>query len=83
MQPLDRTAIELVSAVRAGDLSAVDCTEAFLARIERVDGKVNAFLAVGRQQALDQAAAIDVRRRAGRPRSSTRISVSAVTVANA
>ena len=67
MQPLDRTAIELVSAVRAGDLSAVDCTEAFLARIERVDGKVNAFLAVGRQQALDQATAIDVRRRAGQP----------------
>jgi aspartyl-tRNA(Asn)/glutamyl-tRNA(Gln) amidotransferase subunit A len=67
MQPLDRSAIDLVAAVRSGDLSAVACTEAFLDRIAAVDGRVNAFLAVDRQRALDQAAAIDARRRAGQP----------------
>jgi aspartyl-tRNA(Asn)/glutamyl-tRNA(Gln) amidotransferase subunit A len=67
MQPLDRSAIDLVAAVRSGDLSAVACTEAFLDRIAAVDGRVNAFLAVDRQRALDQAAAIDARRKAGQP----------------
>jgi len=67
MQPLDRSATDLVAAVRSGDLSAVACTEAFLDRIAAVDGRVNAFLAVDRQRALDQAAAIDARRSAGQP----------------
>jgi aspartyl-tRNA(Asn)/glutamyl-tRNA(Gln) amidotransferase subunit A len=67
MQPLDRSAIDLVAAVRSGDLSAVACTEAFLDRIAAVDGRVNAFLAVDRQRALDRAAAIDARRKAGQP----------------
>ena len=67
MQPLDRSATELVAAVRSGDLTAVACTEAFVDRIEAVNGRVNAFLAVDRQRALDQAAAIDARRSAGQP----------------
>ncbi len=65
MPPLDRSATDLVAAVRAGELTAVACTEAFLDRIEAVDGQINAFLAVNRQQSLDQAAAIDARRKAG------------------
>ena len=64
MQPLARSATDIVAAVRSGDLTAVACTEAFLERIEAVDGRVNAFLAVDRQRALDQAAAIDARRKA-------------------
>ena len=67
MQPLEHSATDLVAAVRSGDLTAVACTEAFLSRIEAVDGRVNAFLAVDRRRALDQAAAIDARRRAGQP----------------
>ncbi|MFM7138003.1 MAG: amidase family protein, partial [Planctomycetota bacterium] len=67
MHPLARSASDLVAAVRSGDLTAVACTEAFLDRIGAVDGRINAFLAVDRQQALDQAAAIDARRKAGGP----------------
>jgi aspartyl-tRNA(Asn)/glutamyl-tRNA(Gln) amidotransferase subunit A len=67
MQPFDRSATDLVAAVRAGDLTAAACTQAFLDRIAAVDNRVNAFLAVDRQRALDQAAAIDARRRAGQP----------------
>jgi aspartyl-tRNA(Asn)/glutamyl-tRNA(Gln) amidotransferase subunit A len=67
MQLLERTALELTAAVRGGDVSATECVTAFLDRIAAVDGQVNAFLAVDREQALAQAAAIDDRRRAGRP----------------
>jgi len=65
MQPLELSALDLVAAVREGDLTAVQCTEAFLKRIEAVDGAVNAFLQVDRQGALDRAADIDARRKAG------------------
>ena len=57
MQPLDLSAVDLVAAVRQGDVSAVQCTEAFLQRIEQVDGRVNAFLKVDRDGALARAAA--------------------------
>jgi len=67
MQPLDLSAVDLVAAVRQGDVSAVQCTEAFLQRIERVDGRVNAFLKVDREGALARAAAIDARRKSGGP----------------
>jgi aspartyl-tRNA(Asn)/glutamyl-tRNA(Gln) amidotransferase subunit A len=67
MQPFELSAVDLVAAVHRGDLSAVACAEAFLNRIAAVDGRVNAFLAVGREAALAQAAAIDARRKAGRP----------------
>ncbi len=67
MQPLELSAVELVAAVNRGDLTAVACAEAYLDRIAAVDGQLNAFLAVGRERALAQAAEIDARRKAGRP----------------
>ncbi|MFM8292725.1 MAG: Asp-tRNA(Asn)/Glu-tRNA(Gln) amidotransferase subunit GatA, partial [Planctomycetia bacterium] len=67
MQPLDLSAVDLVAAVHRGDVSAVQCAEAFLRRIEQVDGKVNAFLKVDRAGALARAADVDARRKAGRP----------------
>jgi aspartyl-tRNA(Asn)/glutamyl-tRNA(Gln) amidotransferase subunit A len=67
MQPLELSAIDLVAAVRQGDISAVKCTEAFLGRIEKVDGAVHAFLSVDRDAALARAADIDARRKAGQP----------------
>jgi aspartyl-tRNA(Asn)/glutamyl-tRNA(Gln) amidotransferase subunit A len=67
MQPAELSATDLVTAVRQGDLSAVQCTEAFLARIESLDGAINAFLKVDRDGALAKAAEIDARRKAGKP----------------
>ena len=67
MQPLHLSAVDLVAAVRRGDVTAVECVEAFLRRIEQVDGKVNAFLTVDSDGAVAKAADIDARRRAGKP----------------
>ena len=67
MQPLELSAIDLVSAIRQGDVSAVQVAEAFLNRIGVVDGAVHAFLHVDRDAALARAADIDARRKAGKP----------------
>jgi aspartyl-tRNA(Asn)/glutamyl-tRNA(Gln) amidotransferase subunit A len=67
MQPLELSAVDLVAAVRRGDITARACAEAFLDRIERVDGRVNAFLKVDRDGALAKAADVDSRRSAGKP----------------
>jgi aspartyl-tRNA(Asn)/glutamyl-tRNA(Gln) amidotransferase subunit A len=67
MHLLERSAIDLVSAVKRGDVSAVQCAEAFLDRIDTLNPKINAFLAVDRERALTRAAEIDARRTAGRP----------------
>jgi aspartyl-tRNA(Asn)/glutamyl-tRNA(Gln) amidotransferase subunit A len=67
MQLLERSAVDLVAAVKRGDVSAVQCTEAFLDRIEQLNPQVNAFLAVDRERALGRAAEIDARRKAGKP----------------
>jgi len=37
------SSFELAGAIRAGDISAVEVTEATIARIDRSDGAVNAF----------------------------------------
>jgi aspartyl-tRNA(Asn)/glutamyl-tRNA(Gln) amidotransferase subunit A len=49
----------------AGELSAVEITEAFLHRIEQVEPHVGAFLTVTAEQALERARKLDARRRAG------------------
>ncbi len=67
MHVLDRSATDLVAAVRSGSLTATACAEAFLDRIAAVDGRVNAFLAVDRDAALAQAGTIDERLAAGQP----------------
>ena len=67
MQPLEMSAVDLVAALRQGDITAVDCTTAFLDRIEATNGSINAFLAVDRAGALARAADIDARRKAGKP----------------
>ena len=38
---------ELAQAIRVGDISAVEATEASIARIEHTDGAVNAFIGSG------------------------------------
>jgi aspartyl-tRNA(Asn)/glutamyl-tRNA(Gln) amidotransferase subunit A len=67
MQPAELSAVEIVAAIRQGDLTATHCTQAFLDRIARLDGSINAFLHVDREGALATAARIDERRNAGRP----------------
>ncbi len=67
MNPLQLPAVDLVAAVKRGDVTAVDCATAFLDRIEATNGVLNAFLAIDRTGALARAAEIDARRKAGRP----------------
>jgi aspartyl-tRNA(Asn)/glutamyl-tRNA(Gln) amidotransferase subunit A len=67
MQPTELSAVDLVAALRQGDITAVQCATAFLDRIEATNGTINAFLAVDREGALARAADIDARRKAGRP----------------
>ena len=67
MQPLEMSAVDLVAALRQGDITAVQCTTVFLDRIEATNGTINAFLTVDREGALVRAADIDARRKAGKP----------------
>ncbi|MEU8822939.1 Asp-tRNA(Asn)/Glu-tRNA(Gln) amidotransferase subunit GatA [Streptomyces sp. NPDC048636] len=59
------TAAEIAARVASGELTAVEVTEAHLARIEAVDEKVHAFLHVDREGALRQARAVDEKRERG------------------
>ncbi|MEU3753763.1 Asp-tRNA(Asn)/Glu-tRNA(Gln) amidotransferase subunit GatA [Streptomyces olivoreticuli] len=59
------TAAEIAAKIASGEVTAVQVTEAHLARIEAVDEKVNAFLHVDREGALAQARAVDDKRARG------------------
>src|ERR1700733_16269945 len=61
------TAAELPAAMAAGDVSAVDVTEAHLDRIAAVDDRVKAFLHVAADDARARAREVDARRKAGEP----------------
>lgn len=60
--PLHRISDDLA----AGRTTSVEITRAYIARIEALDGPLNAVIAIA-PDALDQAAASDARRAAGRP----------------
>ena len=60
-----QTAAALAAAVAAGDVSAVEVTQAHLDRIGAVDASVHAFLHVNAEGALVAAKAVDERRAAG------------------
>jgi aspartyl-tRNA(Asn)/glutamyl-tRNA(Gln) amidotransferase subunit A len=66
MTPTDRTATELLAAQAQGE-SAESITRAFLDAIRRRDPKVKAFLHVDEAAALEQARAVDAKRKAGAP----------------
>src|SRR5436309_1960567 len=61
------SAAEIAAAVRGGEVSAAEVTDAHLARIEQVDPQVRAFLHVAADQAREAARAVDQRRAAGAP----------------
>lgn len=66
MSVLDRSATELLVQLNAGQVTAVEVTQAYLDRIKTLDGKIGAFLRYDEAKALGQAANIDARRRAGK-----------------
>ncbi len=59
------TAARTAERIAAGEVTAVEVTEAHLARIEAVDEKVHAFLHVDREGALAKARAVDEKRARG------------------
>jgi aspartyl-tRNA(Asn)/glutamyl-tRNA(Gln) amidotransferase subunit A len=61
------SAIGIVSAVRARKLSPIDVVEAYLARIERLDPKVRAYITVTRDAALAEAREQELALAAGKP----------------
>ena len=60
-------AAHLATAIADGSVTAVQVTEAHLARIAAVDGDLHAFLHVDTEGALAAAARVDADRSAGRP----------------
>jgi aspartyl-tRNA(Asn)/glutamyl-tRNA(Gln) amidotransferase subunit A len=61
MEIFELTVHELHEKLKKKELSSVEATEAMLARIEATDGKVNAFITVCREEALQAAAEADKR----------------------
>ena len=55
---IQRPALEQAAAVRTGEVTARELTEAALAAIERLNGEVNAFVTVAAERALADADAI-------------------------
>jgi aspartyl-tRNA(Asn)/glutamyl-tRNA(Gln) amidotransferase subunit A len=67
MSLLRHSATQLLAKLDSREISSVSLTEAHLDQIERHDSRVRAFLRVDRQRALERAADVDARRRAGKP----------------
>jgi len=67
MNPTELSMLELASALEAGKVSSVEAVRASLGQVERLDGRVKAFLHVDRAGALAQAEASDRRRASGAP----------------
>jgi aspartyl-tRNA(Asn)/glutamyl-tRNA(Gln) amidotransferase subunit A len=60
-----KTAAEIIAAVSAGEVSAVEVTQAHLDRIAAVDDRVRSFLHVAGDDAIAQARAVDAKRARG------------------
>ncbi|HLN30513.1 MAG TPA: Asp-tRNA(Asn)/Glu-tRNA(Gln) amidotransferase subunit GatA [Gemmataceae bacterium] len=67
MIPIERTAGELSALLARGEFSAEELASAFLERIRTHDAKVCAFLHVDEARVLEQARAVDAKRRQGKP----------------
>ena len=63
-----RSIHDLAEAYRSGETTPSAVTEEHLARIERLDDRVGAYLTVMREEALTAAREADARHRQGRPR---------------
>lgn len=59
------SAVDMATAMKAGEATSVEITQAHLDRIEAVDGQLNAFLHVDAEGALATAREVDAARAAG------------------
>jgi aspartyl-tRNA(Asn)/glutamyl-tRNA(Gln) amidotransferase subunit A len=64
---IDRSAVQLLTALQQGEVSAEALTGQFLEAIRQRDPQVQAFLHVDEAAALEQARAVDQKRRQGAP----------------
>src|SRR5262245_3653302 len=64
---IERTALELRALLERGEVTSEELTSAFLQAIRQRDLRVQAFLRVDEAGALEQARAVDARRRKGEP----------------
>ena len=62
-----QTASVLADAIRTGEATAVEVTQAHLDRISAVDSRVHAFLFIDTEAALETARSVDEKRSAGAP----------------
>ena len=65
MELYELTAYELSERLASGEVSAVEVADAFFARMEAVEGKVDAYLSLTSDLAMEQAKAVDEKRAAG------------------
>ncbi|HEB81013.1 MAG TPA: Asp-tRNA(Asn)/Glu-tRNA(Gln) amidotransferase GatCAB subunit A, partial [Chromatiales bacterium] len=61
----EKTVAELSAALGAGETSSEEITRALLARVERLDTRLNSFITVTAERALEQARVADRRRARG------------------
>src|SRR5215212_5442237 len=61
----DLTLADALAQLRRGDIKAVELTQAYLDKIERVDPKLDAYLTVTADKAMEQAKQADERRARG------------------
>ncbi|MGW7006598.1 amidase [Streptomyces sp. NPDC054933] len=66
-QPHELTMLEQAAAIRAGELSPVELAQHYLARIDRLNDAVGAYLTVTPERALDDARRAERRLAAGGP----------------
>ena len=62
---INSTVTELSTALAAKKVSSVELTRLFLDRIQRLNGRLNAFITVDEKQSLAQARVADERRSRG------------------
>src|SRR5690242_18599671 len=67
MSLVERAATDLLGLLDRGEVTAEDVATAFLESIRTRDPKVRAFLHVDENAVLEQARALDAKRRAGKP----------------
>ena len=62
---IEKTATELSQLLSSGEISSVELTQAYLSRIAKINGKLNAYITVCEESALTQAKRADERRANG------------------